>query len=286
MKKIVILYHDDCTDGFGAAWAAWKKFGSRADYLPIEAGQGPRQLPATPFKKCKIYFLDACAAPETLRKLVRENTSVMVIDHHATNKEKVRSATASLFDLKHSGSVLAWKYFHPKKAIPWLLRYVEDGDLWNDHLPHADEISIWLDSVRFEFNIWNRLARDMERASFRARAAKEGKLLLAYEDGIVRGILKNAYEVRFKGHRARVANTSVAHSQVGHRLLDREHPVGIVWYEDGTIRKYSLRSEGTMDVSKLAKQFPGGGGHKHAAGFSTPIAQKFPWKIIKQKNGK
>ena len=34
-KLIVVFYHAECTDGFTAAWAAWKKFGNRADYVPI-----------------------------------------------------------------------------------------------------------------------------------------------------------------------------------------------------------------------------------------------------------
>src|SRR3989344_1169898 len=37
-KKIAVLYHKGCTDGFGAAWAAWKKFGARAEYLGVERG--------------------------------------------------------------------------------------------------------------------------------------------------------------------------------------------------------------------------------------------------------
>jgi len=34
LKEIVIIYHADCPDGFGAAYAAWKKFGDKASYLP------------------------------------------------------------------------------------------------------------------------------------------------------------------------------------------------------------------------------------------------------------
>ena len=30
LKNIVVIYHADCRDGFGAAYAAWKKFGDRA----------------------------------------------------------------------------------------------------------------------------------------------------------------------------------------------------------------------------------------------------------------
>ena len=32
----LIIYHDNCADGFGAAWAAYKKFGADgAEYLPM-----------------------------------------------------------------------------------------------------------------------------------------------------------------------------------------------------------------------------------------------------------
>ena len=27
-----VIYHADCTDGFGAAYAAWKQLGNRAEY--------------------------------------------------------------------------------------------------------------------------------------------------------------------------------------------------------------------------------------------------------------
>ena len=33
LKKIVVIYHDQCRDGFGAAYAAWKKFGDDASYI-------------------------------------------------------------------------------------------------------------------------------------------------------------------------------------------------------------------------------------------------------------
>ena len=43
----------------------------------------------------------------------------------------------------------------------------------------------------------------------------------------------------------------------------------------------SLRSDGSVDVSKLAAKFKGGGGHKKSAGFSVDDLSKLPWKIIK-----
>ena len=53
-KNIVVVYHGDCTDGFSAAWAAWKKFGNKAEYLGIDPGE----LLPTGLEDKEIYMLD------------------------------------------------------------------------------------------------------------------------------------------------------------------------------------------------------------------------------------
>ncbi|TSA46080.1 hypothetical protein D4R51_00715 [bacterium] len=283
MKPIIVFYHADCPDGFGAAWVVWKKFGDKANYIPIKASQVPNQLGNMKVEGKDVYFLDVCSPPEKLKELVRNNLSVTVIDHHGTNREMVRNASQWYFDMNHSASVLSWLYFFPKKPVPRLLRYIEDNDIWKFSLPHSVEISLWLGLFKLDFNVWDKLVRDVGKKSLFVKYAKEGELLLDYEDKIICGILKNAYEVKFKGYLARAVNTSVSHSQVGHLLLDKKHRVAIVWYENGKTRKYSLRSTGSTDVSKLAQQFPGGGGHKHASGFTLPATKPFPWKVVKKK---
>ncbi len=280
MKSIIVFYHKDCPDGFGAAFAAWKKFGSTAEYRAVKASQGADQLGGLKPADKDIYFLDVCASPEVLKNLATANKSVTVIDHHETNRERGGLVTRFIFDVRHSGSVLAWNYFHTNKKTPWLLRYVEDGDLWKFKLPHSKEISTRYGLFPFAFKTWDKLMKAMEESSLRVQYGKEGASLLEFEDSIIEGILENAYEVDFLGHNARVANTSVVHSQVGNLLIDKKHPIGITWYESGNTRKYSLRSKGSTDVSKLAERFPGGGGHKHAAGFTLPTARKFPWRVL------
>lgn len=42
--KTFVLYHANCRDGFGAKFAAWKKFGEQAEYLPVQYGKPPPQL--------------------------------------------------------------------------------------------------------------------------------------------------------------------------------------------------------------------------------------------------
>ena len=44
----MVLYHDNCPDGFTAAWAVWKALGDRAEYRAMNYGQG---LPSSPGDK-------------------------------------------------------------------------------------------------------------------------------------------------------------------------------------------------------------------------------------------
>ena len=37
--KPLVIYHAHCTDGFGAAFAAWMKLGDDAEYVPMQYGQ-------------------------------------------------------------------------------------------------------------------------------------------------------------------------------------------------------------------------------------------------------
>ncbi len=286
MKPIIVFYHANCPDGFSAAWAVWKKFGARAQYVPIGASQTADQLGDLEITNREVYFLDVCASPENLKKLVATNKSVVVIDHHPTNRDRGSDVTHFIFNLKHSGAILAWQYFHPQKTPPVLLRYIEDHDLWKFRMPNARVIDDWISLAHFNFKEWDKIVRIMESKDGRARAVAEGKIIGAYRDSIIQDVLEHAYEVEFLGYRAMVVNEAVGsiHSLIGHRLIDKDHPVGIVWYENGKHRRYSLRSRGNMDVSKLATQFPGGGGHKHAAGFTLPADAPFPWRIIHKQN--
>ena len=54
MKDIIVIYHGECSDGFGGAWAAWKKFGETVDYIGAHHGDEP---PVGLVGK-EIYFID------------------------------------------------------------------------------------------------------------------------------------------------------------------------------------------------------------------------------------
>mgnify|MGYP001597731061 CR=1 FL=1 len=275
-EKIVILFDGaDCSDGFGSAWIAWKKFKNKAKYIGVM-----HQSPVPDGIKNKIvYMIDFTYPEEVIKKLIKNNISVTSIDHHISAKKAIMMTNNYSYSENNSGSVLAWKYFFPKKPIPKILKYVEDMDLWKKTMPYSEEIFLYHSLYRFDFNEWNKLALILENPEKIKQCVKIGKALLKYQENLINPLLdKNADKVLFEGHKARAVNSPFFSSQIGNKLLNKEFSVGIIWKKGINKIFVSLRGDGRTDVSKLAKKY-GGGGHKNAAGFTI---QDFPlpWKTI------
>jgi oligoribonuclease NrnB/cAMP/cGMP phosphodiesterase (DHH superfamily) len=277
MKSIAVFYHAGCPDGFGGAYAAWKKFGNRAAY---HAFQHQRPLPVMPADK-NVYFIDIVATEKDLTKLKRTNKRVTAIDHHAMMAPLVKTTHKGLFNNNHSGAVLAWQYFHGKKSVPRLLKNVEDIDLWRFKVPQSRAIASALELIPFDFKKWDAFAKELESASGRAKIIAKGRIIHDYEQKIIDHLVHHeAMLVRFAGIKTLAVNAPILHSEIGNALYKKLPPIGIVWRDTPNMRKFSLRSNGKVDVAKLAKRF-GGGGHKVAAGFRMPLDAKLPWKRLR-----
>ena len=277
-KKTVVLYHADCRDGFGAAWAAWKKFGNRAVYLPVVHGMPPPQgLVAK-----EIYTLDFTYPREITEQLMHENGRVTAIDHHVSSEKVAKMTEQYLYDVNHSGAVLSWKYFHPEEKVPFLLRCIEDYDIWKWSIARSKEVLAYVDLFSNKFGEWNRLARDLEIPSKRQAYIYAGSIILHYYNRIVDDFVKKAERVKFGRYVVYAVNVpGQFRSDVGGILVKKLPHLAILWREEEGILKVSLRSNGSTDVSKIAKRF-GGGGHKAAAAFYMPLKASFPWKTIKK----
>ncbi len=282
MKKIVVLYHGDCWDGFGGAWAAWKKFGKRASYIGLNH-DGTADKVVSGLRNREIYVIDFSFPeneyPEVMEKLVTYN-KVVALDHHISGEKATKLAHEYRYALNHSGATIAWKYFHPKKKTPKLLLYIEDNDLWKFKLRGAKEISSYMQMFNYNFKLFSKLLKTIERPASRKKFIEKGLEILKYQDELISRLLENATLVKFAGYRTLAVNAPIFRSEIGHLLAKKEPPIGIVWYLQSNNIMISLRSNGKVDVSKIAERF-GGGGHKGAAGFAIPLGQKLPWKIIK-----
>ncbi len=276
MKNIIVIYHKDCTDGFSGAWAAWKKLGNKADYIGVRPGE----LPKEELKDKEIYFIDTLPRETDMVAVVSKNKKVVAIDHHQSGAQSAKLASDSLYKMENSGAVLAWQYFHPQKPTPQFLKHVEDFDLWKFKLPKSKEVFIYSQLFEFTFKNWDKLAKQMENSDSRKEVIKSGSLLLAYENQLVGNLVKkNAELVEFEGIKTLAVNAPEFQSQIANLLYKKLPPISIVWCEKEGKIKVSLRSDGTIDVAKIAGKY-GGGGHKASSGFSFPADQPKPWKRI------
>jgi len=274
MKSITVLYHND-EDGFGAAWAAWKKFRNKAKYAIAE-----HQTPPPKFLKDKeVYLLDFCYPEKVMEKVVRNNKKVTVIDHHITQKKAGELADDFSFSLKNSAAVLAWRYFHPHKPLPKLLLYIEDMDLWKFKRKFTREIIASLDAYDFKFKVWDKIARDLENSRNIKRYITDGKAIIRYQNIIVKKLANSGTEVILDGQTAVAVNSPILESEIGDYIRRNKKAMGLIWSLINGRVKVSLRSDGSIDVSKIAQKF-GGGGHRPAAGFAFNAKIKFPWKKI------
>ena len=281
LKNIVVIYHDQCRDGFGAAYAAWKKFGDDASYIPRKT-QDP--VPEGLADK-ELYIVDYSYKKPELEALVKNNESVVVIDHHATSKEAVTSFENNIFDQNHSGAVLAWMYFHPNTDVPKLLLYVEDHDLWRFKMEFNREFGSALGEYNQDFETWDKLNANLADRDDFSKFISIGGAIADFEDKHVQKLLTFKEKVLFEGNEIYAVNCSrLYRSIVAHELSTLNGKEGgiemaIVYYRyDGKVH-CGLRSNGDVDVSKMAEKY-GGGGHKNASSIRVNSFAELPFTFL------
>lgn len=176
---VTVIYHADCLDGFGAAYAAWAHFGDAAVYRAMHHGE-PWAL--ADIAGHQVFILDFSFPPEFLETMARSANSVTQIDHHASALnawgDKLRPSDGGLrqyqhptlplyvvFNLDKSGARLAWENFHPDTPTPLAIRHIEDQDIWRFALPGTRAFCRALRLLPFDFATWYQLVLETPNAS-------------------------------------------------------------------------------------------------------------------------
>ncbi len=274
---MIVFYHQNCHDGFGSAWAVWKKFKNKAQYFSLNYQSPFHHL----IERDIVYFVDIVPERKILEDLIKKDNKIIIIDHHQSAKnildlKKFENVEINL-NMRRSASVLVWQYFFPKKRIPKLLLYVEDMDLWKFKIPYTREVLATINLNDMDFKKWDKIAKELEDRKGRNKYVQIGKKIIEYQDNMIKEIMQEAKEVKFEKHKTLAVNSSVLISELGHALIKKKPPMAIVWFEAGEDKRVSLRSNGKVDVAKIAEKY-GGGGHKRAAGFALKNKKPLPWK--------
>ena len=237
--KPLVIYHANCTDGFGAAFAAWLKFGDEAEYIPMSYNQAlPEQLHSP--VGLELYILDFSFRRDQMDTFFKYAKRVVWLDHHKTAFEtwldgltysvldpnevvvgsppavgQVKEAyrnTDKMYVRLHadkSGAMLAWEYFHFGTEVPMLIKHIDDRDRWQFKLDGSREIHAVLTSLKpWSFEQWDAI---LAETSYRANDGtgvdvlyRDGTVLLRSHKQQVKSALKQAMPVAIRKWNATV----------------------------------------------------------------------------------
>ena len=263
-KVVQVIYHYPCLDGFTAAWAAYRYFKDKADYIP--GIYGNEEIPDVKGKT--VYLVDFSYPEDILRKIAKQAYRVIVLDHHVTAEKNLKKLVderlvEANFDMSRSGAVMTWEYLHPTKDVPEFVKYVSDRDLWKFELPNSKEVNAALFSRPYSFDEWDKLY-DMSIEEL----ITEGKVLMRRFNKDIAEIKENTRRMTIQGYDVPTVNANhMFGSDLGSQLSVGEPFAAYYWVNKDGEFVFGLRSQpNTVDVSKIAELF-GGGGHKTASGF-------------------
>lgn len=275
-KSISVFYHADCLDGFGGAYAAWKKFGDTAEYIPKKYGH---DIPEDEYTDKEVFFIDLCYPQEMMNRVLKGAKSLVILDHHEGIQEVTKSMPQHVYDDKRSGSTIAWGYFHPDTSIPTLLKHMQDEDLYTFAMPDTRPLGVYLSAHDFSFPFWDQVAHDLDDPKKKDALLAKAYSYLDYFNHLVHISIEHAHPVFFEGYRVMLANTSpmkTLKSAVGNALAHKIPPFALVVSVHPQGLGVSIRGNGTVDVSAIARAY-GGNGHPSASGFTIPWQKDMPF---------
>lgn len=279
MNKLpLVIYHGPgCTDGMAAAWCMWCLFGTDAEYQ-VGRYQSDDRID---FADRDVYMVDFCYPLAQMKDILDVANKVVVIDHHAKSLDDISSLEGhekldtSFSCTFKSGARLAWEYITKRCnlseiSVPPVLLAIEDYDLWKFQIEDSKAIVTALNSHSLTFRSIDSFMK-CEGEELVELVNEGNSLLRAHYKECKEAIRATCREMLIQDSPTTsrtifVVNTSPRYCNDVGNMIAVEHDVGATYYDTRDYRKFSLRSNGKVDVAKIAALY-GGGGHPNAAAF-------------------
>jgi oligoribonuclease NrnB/cAMP/cGMP phosphodiesterase (DHH superfamily) len=178
--KPLVIYHDNCADGFGAAFAAWLQLGDAAEYRAFDYKtkvNAPDWIDLVDGRE--VYILDFSFPLPVMELTLAYAKHLVWLDHHksafemwcgdyqrgmkVTQDMYIKDLAAMkcniILDDNKSGAMLAWEYFHGiVDGTPLLFQHIDDYDRWQFKLDNTRAFNKALWSLApWSFYQWNEL---------------------------------------------------------------------------------------------------------------------------------
>lgn len=280
---VVCLYHADCFDGLGSAWAVQKAF-PNAKLHAVDY----RDPPPEGLEGKHVIVVDFSYKFDTMLEIAILAEKLTFLDHHEPSEKTCQMLNdanrcmglnlVARYDANKSGATMAWDEFH-EEPCPLILRHIADRDLWRFQLPKTKEIMAGLGVYPLSMHAWNELFD-----TFQMHTPEGERELIKYLEGagqvasiktnndVDRIIKQTLRYIEIDGDTVPLINVPRSLASEALAKLAQDHPFAVGYYDDAESRVFSLRSckeKGGRIVNAIAKLF-GGDGHPHAAGFTVP----------------
>lgn len=290
----ICIYHRNCRDGFGAAYAVWCHYGNETEYLPLDYHD-----PVPDLTDKRVLVVDFSWKRPVIEKLSNQVKYMVILDHHESAQRELADLPpvesfkvnpehkiAARFDMNKSGCRLAWEYLSTEE-LPKLLAYIEDHDLFRHQLPHSLTIKAGIGTLDFNFEEWCRAIEDLDRYSSIVDSSlyQDGEVILKYKQKQIEHLVNTCTHltnlavlrenmdglVPIINGLVPIINAPMTMStELGHKMLEKypDALFALIYqlFENGQKVRLSLRSDNKrMPVNTICEVY-GGGGHRNAAG--------------------
>lgn len=268
----MVIYHAGCSDGFGGAFCAWlwyknNKPEKQLIFVPAEHGNKPPDV-----KGKNVLIVDFTYKLNILDAMMKD-ARIAILDHHVTAMDDLKTIPSKnkVFDMKHSGVYLAWKYFFPNNEIPELIKLIEARDIWDTKYPYVDEFTCWYSTIDMTFENMEKLLDNKYLMSFITTKGTElSKVKKTNMNNIVKSAIPKFMCIGNKYYMVVHTNTTIYKSDIGNRVLSHypnaDFSVSYSIDDRTNSTVFSLRStDKHANCSDIAKLY-GGGGHRNASG--------------------
>lgn len=274
-KKIVVITHKNCPDGFGAAWVAWTLFKNKATYIPEHPGQQTLSY-TNDLKNKDVYILDISFPAEYIYSLNKITNKLVVIDHHPDSVH-LKKDKNYIYNKKHSAAYLCWEYFYPNKNIPYFIKLISDNDTGTWELKYSKEFSLYMKNklkLSLDEDTFNRASK-LINIKYLKKAVTIGYIYLEYENNIINSIMKIIKFKKWNNFKIMIGNANIPHfgGLIATKISELPNiDFGVVYrILDTNKYLYTMRSrKKKVNLNLIAKKY-GGGGHSGAASFIGPV---------------
>ena len=278
----VILYHDDL-DGIFSAYPFLQKYPS-AIHQAMQHGV-PVDLSFIEPDDF-VILVDYCLASieEMINLYNLVNGKFIWIDHHKTSIESMASAEINIPGVREVGkaaSQLVWEYLNPNIEMPFALKAVSQMDIWDKtgELDWNEQVMPFITGLPKYLKLTDELVGKLFEDSIDliTEILETGNINLEEIKRQNAAIMNRyAFEFEWEGLRFIAVNRLGSSTMFDSKYDPNKHDAMMCFVRQANNWKFTMYTDKDIDLSEIAKKFPGGGGHKQACGMN---CKKLPFDI-------